>query len=262
MATWWSSAHGSDSVVKTTFHPSYSYEDFIEGYRPDPSKGEFVLTPGIFKSLCARAGEGSDKKFLILIDEINRGDVARILGELITYIEADKRGPGHQVTLQQSGEDFFVPDNIFVLGTMNTADKSISLMDLAIRRRFIFHYYPPDPEVLDNRKEFWDEVEGIRLSKLLIGLNQKLSDAGVDRDRLIGHSYFLVNKEDPTPLEILKTRFRYEIIPLVEEYCYSDRSLMGAVLPDIVDSVGNLNQEILEDDERFTRFLRAVSVQG
>lgn len=261
LAGWWRSAHGSEAVVKTTFHPSYSYEDFIEGYRPDPSKGEFVLTPGIFKTLCERAGKDSDKKFLILIDEINRGDVARILGELITYIEADKRGPGNQVTLQQSGEEFFVPDNIFVLGTMNTADKSISLMDIAIRRRFIFHYYPPDPDVLDNRKEFWDEVGGIRLSRLLIGLNQKLLDAGVDRDRLVGHSYFLINKEDPSPLGVLKTRFRYEVIPLVEEYCYSDRSLMGSILPDIVDSVGTLNQEILDDDERFIRFLRTVSVQ-
>jgi 5-methylcytosine-specific restriction protein B len=262
LGRWWKSTYGPETVSQITFHPSYAYEDFIEGFRPTTNGSGFELRDGIFKRLCQKAAAAPDKKFLIIIDEINRGDVARILGELITLLEGDKRGELHQAVLQQSGQTFFVPDNLYVLGTMNTADKSISLMDLAIRRRFLFHYFPPDPDVLDEGKDFLDEIENIRLSRLLIGLNQRLMDVGVDRDRVLGHSFFMIARETPAPLLTLKNRFRYEIVPLVEEYCYADRSLMARVLGDLVEANGAINADVLEDDERFFSALQVLSDIG
>lgn len=259
LGRWWRSTFGSETVSQITFHPSYSYEDFIEGYRPTEDGSKFELRGGIFKKLCHRAAEAPEKKYLIIIDEINRGDVARILGELITILEGDKRGELYTTILQQSGESFFVPQNLYLLGTMNTADKSISLMDLAIRRRFLFHYFPPDPDVLDEGKDFLDEIGNVRLSRLLIGLNQRLMDVGVDRDRVLGHSFFMVPAETPTPLNTLRNRFRYEIIPLVEEYCYADRSSMARVLGDLVEPSGAVNTDVLEDDEMFLAALRIIS---
>ncbi|MBM4300235.1 MAG: AAA family ATPase [Deltaproteobacteria bacterium] len=259
LGRWWKNTYGPETVSQITFHPSYSYEDFIEGFRPTEDGSGFELRSGIFKKLCQKAAAAPDKKFLIIIDEINRGDVARILGELITLLEGDKRGELHQAMLQQSGEAFFVPENLYVLGTMNTADKSISLMDLAIRRRFLFHYFPPDPDVLDEGRDFLDEVENIRLSRLLIGLNQRLMDVGVDRDRVLGHSFFMISRKTADPLLTLKNRFRYEIVPLVEEYCYADRSLMARVLGDLVEVNGAVNADVLEDNERFLSVLQVLS---
>ncbi len=142
---------------------------------------------------------------------------------------------------------------------MKTADKSISLMDLAIRRRFLFHYFPPDPDVLDEGKDFLDEVENIRLSRLLIGLNRRLIVVGVDRDRVLGHSFFLISRQTAAPLLTLKNRFRYEIVPLVEEYCYADLSLMVRVLGELVEANGAVNADVLEDDERFLSVLQVLS---
>lgn len=260
LGNWWRNYYGADSVIPITFHPTYSYEDFIEGYRPNPESNIFQLRGGTFKQLCKSAAENPEKEYLLIIDEINRGDVARIMGELITYLEADKRGERNSVILQQSGEKFFVPENVFVLGTMNTADKSISLMDLAIRRRFLFYFFGPDPDVLDSRTSFWAEIEGVRLSRVLIGLNSRLMSVGVDRDRLIGHSYFLIKKNDPNPLQTLRKRFRYEVVPLIEEYCYSDRALMSQVLLDMVNADGGVNTEVI-DDERFLTTLRALYIK-
>jgi MoxR-like ATPase len=259
LGNWWKTRYGADTVRQITFHPSYCYEDFIEGYRPTSDGSGFQLKPGIFKNVCQKAGSDSSKRYLLIIDEINRGDVARILGELITLIEGDKRGPSYSATLQQSGDPFYVPRNLYVLGTMNTADKSISLMDLAIRRRFLFQYFPPNPDVLDEAKGFLSEVAGIRLSSLLIGLNQKLMDIGVDRDRVLGHSFLLISKEVLNPLATLKKRFQYEIIPLVEEYCYADRASMSRVLGDLVEANGLINVDVLDDEERFLSALKDLS---
>ncbi|MBW1947528.1 MAG: AAA family ATPase [Deltaproteobacteria bacterium] len=259
LGNWWKNTFGPDTVSQITFHPSYSYEDFIEGFRPTGDGSRFELREGIFKKLCRRAAAAENKKFLIIIDEINRGDVARILGELITILEGDKRGEVYSIILPQSGERFFVPENLYVLGTMNTADKSISLMDLAIRRRFLFFYFPPDPDVLDKGKDFLDEIENIRLSRLLVGLNQRLMDVGVDRDRVLGHSFFMISAETPNPLRVLKNRIQYEIIPLIEEYCYADRASMKQVLGDLVDPIGAVDTDVLEDDEQFLATLRVLS---
>jgi 5-methylcytosine-specific restriction protein B len=259
LANWWRNAFGSETVKQLTFHPSYCYEDFVEGYRPSPNGSGFELREGIFKRICREAKEYAQKKYLLVVDEINRGDVARILGELITLLEGDKRGEKYLAILQQSQEEFFVPENLYLLGTMNTADKSISLMDLAIRRRFLFYYCPPDPDVLREARDFYDSINDCQLAPLLIRLNQRLIGIGVDRDRVLGHSFFLIPKESPDPLEILRYRFKYEIIPLVEEYCYADRSLMGRVLGDLVDSNGLVNSEVLDDNERFIEALQKLN---
>jgi MoxR-like ATPase len=259
LANWWKSEFGEECVFQTTFHPSYCYEDFIEGFRPTSDGSGFELKEGVFKRICKEAAVALDKKFLLIVDEINRGDVARILGELITLIEGDKRGKNYSTTLPSSKEKFWVPDNLFILGTMNTADKSISLLDLAIRRRFLFYPLRPNPSVLDDNKSFLQEIQGIRLSLLLIGINQRLMDMGIDRDRVLGHSYLMILREKENALEVLKRRFMYEIYPLIEEYCYADRSLIEKILGPMVDSIGMLDEEVFETDEKFIKCLNILS---
>ena len=260
-ANWWRNKYGTNTVHSITFHPSYSYEEFIEGYRPSGDGSGFKLKSGLFKQICEQAINDTDKKFLLIIDEINRGDIARIFGELITLIEKDKRGDKFLTILPGSGETFYVPENLFILGTMNTADKSISLMDLAIRRRFLFYPFYPDPEVLNEGRDFINKIGSLSLSGLLIGINQRLIDIGIDKDRILGHSYFLINMVESEPIEILKNRFQFEIIPLIEEYCYADRSLMKNVLGELVDDMGCLNTDLWDDSEKLMDSLKAIDAE-
>ena len=126
------------------FHQSYSYEDFIQGYRP-VSGGQFDRKDGVFLRFCERARKMPEKDFFFVIDEINRGNLSKIFGELMMLIEADKRGEGHRVQLTYSnkGEHFSIPKNVHIIGTMNTADRSLAMVDYALRRRFAFEMPPP-----------------------------------------------------------------------------------------------------------------------
>ncbi|MBX7223491.1 MAG: AAA family ATPase [Blastocatellia bacterium] len=222
--------HEPGLVWHCTFHPAYGYEDFLEGYRPQEKSGQLVfqLRDGIFKRICTAARRAPGQKFYLIIDEINRGDIPRIFGELLTLLELDKRGTEIQLAL--SGESFSVPPNIFVIGTMNTADRSIALLDTALRRRFGFEELMPDMTV------FGDAVveQSIPLGPWLNALNHRIC-AGLGRDARnlqIGHAYFLESGKPVTDFGRFSRILENDIIPLLEEYCYQDYTGLARILGD------------------------------
>ena len=331
------SANGQ--IVFTTFHQSFSYEDFVEGLRATTTDGQidYVVEPGIFKLLCERAAKGvvesedsfdlalakfmqkldaSDgritmetstgkafsvtyeggrlfrahpekskheatghstsmdhvrrlfetgdssniyrlsyvkgvlaylkstcglpdrpaveiasanrKQFVLIVDEINRGNVARIFGELITLIEPSRRAgmpEALRVKLPYSKELFDVPDNLHIIGTMNTADRSLTGLDIALRRRFEFVETPPDPTLLDGIV-----IKGIDVEQLLSVINERI-EVLLDRDHAIGHAYFLPLKEEPV-LDHLALIFRNKIVPLLQEYFFEDWQRIQWILND------------------------------
>ncbi|MFF0475069.1 McrB family protein [Streptomyces sp. NPDC004284] len=218
-------------LTMVTFHPSYGYEDFVEGFKPDlASDGaglSLQMTDGLFRRVCAAAEKAPQDTFVIVVDEINRGDLPRILGELITLLELDKRG-SVSVTLPTSGRRQTVPPNVRIIGTMNSADRSVGHIDAAIRRRFAFLDVPPDPDVLDG------EVEGLGLADLLEGLNAKL-DVAFGPDHLLGQAYLLSGDRPLATAEQLSHAFHHEIVPLVADYCHGQPDLLKSVLGGLVD---------------------------
>ena len=209
------------------FHPSYGYEDFIEGIRPaaQNDKTVFNLENGIFKELCLDAAKQPDKNFYLIIDEINRGDISRIFGELIMLIENGKREK--KLILPLSKEPFFVPQNVYIVGTMNTADRSIALLDVALRRRFGFVELMPD-------YGFFEGVvfDGLPLARWLEDLNGRICEnIGRDsRNLQIGHAYFLEKGKPVSDHSVFKRIIKEDIIPLIEEYCYGDYSALAKIL--------------------------------
>jgi len=224
-----------------TFHPSYSYEDFVIGLRPvattsddDHAQVQFRMVDGVFKQICTQAKANPSKRYALFIDEINRGNIAKVFGELITLVEGDKRARydaagvltgGLEVQLPgtdpEDADDcrFGVPANLDIYGTMNTADRSIALLDIALRRRFEFEALFPLYDVIDRR------VEGVDLGKLLRKINDRLEYLA-DRDRQIGHAYFSRVKS----LDDLRACFCLQIIPLLQEYFFDDWSRVSLVL--------------------------------
>ncbi|TGE19755.1 AAA family ATPase [Hymenobacter elongatus] len=207
------------------FHPSYSYEDFIQGFRPD-AQGVFRLTAGVLLDICQKAAAEPDKPYFLLIDEINRGNVSRIFGELLLLLETDKRGPGHAVRLPYAPADaprFFVPENLFVIGTMNTADRSLAPLDYALRRRFAFIRMTPEFGLPLQQLLAAHAVPTPVISRLvgrLTELNQAIADdPELGPDFQLGHSYFC--QPPPNPAESaawLAAILEQEIVPLLEEY--------------------------------------------
>jgi MoxR-like ATPase len=244
-------------VEQVTFHPSYGYEDFVEAFRPHPADpGRFVLTKGLLPRLAEKAKKAPQASYLLLIDELNRGDVARILGELVTLLEHDKRSPEHARRRMISGEPLWLPPNVFVLGTMNTADKSVSFLDIAVRRRFAFILTPPRPDLLNDANGAVEKVRSIKLSDLLTALNRRLLGIGVLPDRLLGHALLWIPKADTDErVEAVAERLRWDILPLVEEYCFSDRRQMKLVLGALVDDHGRPANEIFRSEEAFMQAL-------
>lgn len=213
--------------VFTTFHQSFSYEDFIEGIKPvlEENNGNisYHIENGIFKDLCLKAQNDPENRYAIFIDEINRGNVSAIFGELITLIEPDKRiGAANELTvkLPYSKREFGVPKNVDIIGTMNTADRSVEALDTALRRRFSFIEMPSRPEMLNSVA-----YKDVDLARMLEAINQRI-EILIDKDHQIGHSYLISVKH----LEDLKQVFKDKIIPLLEEYFYADFGKIGLVL--------------------------------
>jgi|GEM_PF-1177514 len=224
---------GLGQIEFITFHQSYSYEEFIEGIRPNldgENELTYSLEKGIFKRVSDRAKLDQDNNYVIIIDEINRGNISKIFGELITLIEPSKRlfteNDEHpkKVTLPYSKKRFGVPKNLYILGTMNTADKSIALLDSALRRRFSFTEMLPNSEVVGQMITI-DEID----IKLLFDTINSRIEFLIDKDHTIGHSYFLKIKDNQT-IEALALIFKNEIIPLLTEYFYGDFEKIQLVL--------------------------------
>ena len=248
----------TDSVgplTRVTFHPSYTYEDFIEGFRPDAGGAGgaggllLALEDGVFKRVCRAAQANPGRPYLLLIDEINRGNVAKIMGELLTLLERDKRGL--TLTLPQSKETFSVPPNVFLLGTMNTADRSIKLLDAALRRRFAFLECMPDSELLHGAA-----VGDLALDDFLDGLNQRIARFE-GREKQVGHSYLLVDGQPVDEVEEFAARFREEILPLLQEYCYDEYATLAKFIGrELVDAdAGTLDAEKVDDAEQLVAAL-------
>jgi 5-methylcytosine-specific restriction protein B len=228
-------------VCTCMFHPAYGYEDFIEGYRPSTNAAgqlSFDLREGIFKRLCKDARKQPNKRFFLVIDEINRGDIPRIFGELITLLELDKRGI--EAHLPVSGEPFSVPRNIYVIGTMNTADRSIALLDTALRRRFGFIELMPDPAALGTAQV----ANSVPLGPWLSALNERIRNSVIRdaRNLQIGHAYFMESGKPVTDFARFSRILAEDIFPLLEEYCYENYGLLCQLLGQAV--VDEENQRI------------------
>lgn len=218
-----------------TFHQSYSYEDFIEGIKPvletegaESSEIGYQIEAGIFKRICLEAKNDTNNPYAIFIDEINRGNVASIFGELITLIESDKRsGEKNELSLElpYSKKSFSVPSNLHIIGTMNTADRSVEALDTALRRRFSFIEMTPDPKRIEIDGASNGIIDDIDLVELLNTLNERI-EILVDRDHTIGHAFFM----DAVTLSDLKAVISDKIIPLLQEYFYGDYHKMELVI--------------------------------
>ena len=265
-----------------TFHQSFSYEDFVEGLRPyvspsseQESSGGFKLRVrnGVFKKIERRArlqlgrvddiewndgdeneeesllrrsdSSNPDLPYVLIIDELNRANISKVLGELITLLEEDKRlGKDNEVTvtLPYSNEQFGVTSNLYIIGTMNTADRSIALLDTALRRRFEFHEIMPDPSLLN-------VVDGISLTKLLTFINENIESA-YDRDHQIGHSHFIKCKSR----EDIEYAFRRHVIPLLNEYFYNKGEEVASVLGD--------KDKVEQNTDGIGNFMKRTSMGG
>jgi len=238
-------------IAMVTFHQNYAYEDFVEGISPrltEPgdrdgdaeaveaspsSELAYELKPGAFRKICAAADAEREAAardgrwpecFVLIIDEINRGNIPKIFGELMTLIEDSRRlgeNDATTVTLPYSGDDFGVPNNLYIIGTMNTADRSIQQLDTALRRRFTFVEMMPDPE----HERIKVDVGGVNCREMLRAMNERIALL-MDREHQIGHTY-LFNVRD---LDDLSGRFRNRIFPLLQEYFYDDWKKIRAVL--------------------------------
>ena len=218
----------NERVKMIQFHQSYSYEDFIMGYRPAKGKEGFKLKKGVFYKFCKKVemDENKENKYFLIIDEINRGNISKIFGELFMLIENDKRGEEYALELvYKDDEKFFVPENLYIIGLMNTADRSLAMLDYALRRRFIFI----DIEPAFNKPQFKNDLENKNIDKDLINkiiekfikLNETIkSDKTLGKGYTIGHSYFCniknLNKEDYEDI------INYEIAPTLREYWFDN----------------------------------------
>ena len=220
-----------DNVGMIQFHQSYSYEDFIQGFRPTED-GKFVLKNGVFYEFCKKAQDDTERKYVFIIDEINRGNLSKILGELMMLIECDKRGYEYkiQLTYSNNGECFHIPENVYIIGTMNTADRSLAMVDYALRRRFAFIFMEP----AFNKREFKEYMEklcGKDLTRIIkekfIRLNEiiKKESKNLGKGYQIGHIYFCPHfKGQLYDKKWYNNVIKTEIEPLIYEYWFDNEN--------------------------------------
>lgn len=228
-----------DNYALIQFHQSYSYEEFIEGLRPQMD-GTYSIEDGVFKEFVNKAKNDIGNDYFFIIDEINRGNMSKIFGELLMLIEADKRET-EKVILPYSKEEFSIPENLYIIGTMNTADRSLSLVDYALRRRFSFITLKPafntekfNNYMLDKMNYSKDEIDKINatMTSLNNKIVQKMGDMG--ENFTIGHSYFVTPKNEKLEFDVsLQQIFKYEILPTIEEYFFDDQDTVDELKSDM-----------------------------
>lgn len=220
----------TDKVKMIQFHQSYGYEDFIMGYRPKNEGFELVYGP--FYNFCKKAENDLENKYFFIIDEINRGKLSKIFGELLMLIETDKRGSSLQLLYKD--EQFSVPSNVYIIGMMNTADRSLAMIDYALRRRFSFFTMAPAFE-LDSFKQHINAINDPKLNQLIdkvIELNKAIkNDSSLGEGFVIGHSYFCHNSLD------LRTIVRYEILPTLREYWFDNEANIQNWEKELLDAI-------------------------
>ena len=209
-------------VVMVQFHQSYNYEDFIMGYRP--SSDGFELTNGVFYDFCKKARDDEENDYFFIIDEINRGNLSKIFGELFMLIENDKRGSKNKIQLLYNDELFYIPSNVYIIGMMNTADRSLAMLDYALRRRFSFFELKPAFDS-DNFRRYADTLDEDKFNKiieLIKQLNDDITnDESLGKGFVIGHSYFTNLKKDNIEYQLANI-IEFELIPLLEEYWFDE----------------------------------------
>lgn len=225
-----------------SFHQSFCYEDFIEGIRPEyvaaTDSIDYSPKPGVFKMLCAEAAKHEEKEYAIFIDEINRGNISEIFGELISLIEVDKRkGMANELsaTLPYSKENFVIPGNLNIYGTMNSTDRSVGAIDIALRRRFKFVPMIPDSGIISKelrRNEIDPEdVDGINAIELFDTMNKRI-ELLLDSNHMLGHALFVKIRTGNDIVSVIRNR----IVPLLEEYFFSDLQKVQLVFNDLDES--------------------------
>jgi len=221
------------------FHQAYSYEDFIQGFRPN-EQGAFELKNGVFYEFCRRAQRDLDHPYVFIIDEINRGNLSKIFGELMLLIEPDKRGTEYQVPLtytRHPDEKFYLPGNLYLIGMMNTADRSLAMVDYALRRRFRF--IDLKPQFQSVRFQQWLQAQGIQeaLSEKIVDRMQWLNEQITKNPNLgsgycIGHSFFCPSGGELESCDErwYQTIIKYEIAPLLREYWFDARDMVEPLI--------------------------------
>ena len=231
-------AKDSTRLEFVQFHQTYSYEDFVQGWRPTDSGG-FELRNGVFFNFCKKAEERPDQPFVFIIDEINRGNLSRVFGELLMLIEYDKRGPEHSVALtySDSGDTFFVPENVHILGLMNTADRSLAIVDYALRRRFAFETLDPafgKPQFRDHLIEIGVDRDLVnQIESKLKAVNERIrADSDLGQGYEIGHSYFVPEGEPDE--RWFRVVIETQIAPLLREYWFDHPSRVDELVKELL----------------------------
>lgn len=246
-------------VKLVQFHANTTYEQFIGGISIDEeNSGNFTTKAGVFLDFCEKARNASDEKFLFIIDEINRGNVSKIFGETILALD---RGYVANLAMPISMGDikiteFSIPENVYIVATMNSADRSIAQIDYAIRRRFAFIKFYTNYEIIDSVSEL-SEIPGIKPSVLLKSINKKIFNILKDENMLLGHAYFIpqwAKKDDKVQwdYETLQILINYYIIPIIEEYTYGNtRYLVNILGPNLIKRIDNTQVFIDELKKQF-----------